>query len=112
MGGSKGLHQVDTHSLATLLFFSLLPLLLIMFQFYVYPLKLRSYNRIVETHQEVCWKRPLPNTNLDERGISQEVFLCSSFFYEIPTPSPNPPKNHYVQNMLLVQTTDEDRGPV
>lgn len=35
MGGSKGLYQVDTHSLAASLFFFLLPLPLIIFQFSV-----------------------------------------------------------------------------
>lgn len=69
VGGSKGLYQVDGHSVATLLFFFLSPLLLVVFQFSVYPLKLLSHNRRVETHQ-AYWRRPTPNTNLDERGIS------------------------------------------
>ncbi len=35
----------------------------------------------------------------------RRLFYVLFFFYEIPTPCPNPPKNHYVQNILLIQTT-------
>lgn len=54
-----------------------------MFRFSVYPLKLHFHNRRVETHQAAYWRRAIPNSNLDKRGISQEAFFM---FMKSPTP--------------------------